>query len=99
MKTALWILKRIYKPGYDYQKAGVMLTNLSSAKAQQIDLFVPNLTNESSKLMSVMDAVNNKMGKSMLRIATQGFKAPWKMKQENKSPCYTTDWNALICVK
>lgn len=99
VKTALWILKRIYKPGYDYQKAGVMLTNLSSAKAQQIDLFVPNLTNQSSKLMSVMDAVNNKMGKSMLRIAAQGFNAPWKMKQENKSPCYTTDWNALICVK
>ena len=95
-KTALWILKRIYRRGYEYQKAGVMLTDIRSVSSQQTDLFT---SNSPSKLMTVMDAVNAKMGKSMLRIASQGFDAPWKMKQGNKSPNYTTNWKDLVQVK
>lgn len=97
--TALWILKRIYQRGYDYQKAGVMLTNLSTASEQQTDLFeFSPIIKKSSKLMDVLDSINAKMGKSTLRIGSQGFNAPWKMKQENKSPSYTTNWQDLLIV-
>lgn len=96
--TALWILKRIYKHGYEYQKAGVMLTDICPANAQQTDLFGFTSLKESSKLMAVMDAINSKMGKSTLRIASQGFNAPWKMRQGNKSPHYTTNWADILKV-
>jgi DNA polymerase V len=95
--TALWILKKIYKRGYDYQKAGVMLTDICSKMEQQTDLFgYQSATKNSDKLMSTLDAINAKMGKSTVRLASQGFNAPWKMRQDNKSPHYTTNWNDLV---
>lgn len=95
--TALWILKKIYKRGYEYQKAGVMLTDICSKTEQQTDLFGYQPTSKNTdKLMSTLDAINAKMGKSTLRLASQGFNAPWKMRQDNKSPNYTTSWDSLI---
>jgi DNA polymerase V len=95
--TALWILKKIYKRGYDYQKAGVMLSDICSKSEQQTDLFgYQSATKNSDKLMSTLDAINAKMGKSTVRLASQGFNAPWKMRQDNKSPHYTTNWNELV---
>lgn len=97
--TALWILKKLYKPGYEYHKAGVVLTDISSNSEQQIDLFgYKPQHDKSEKLMSVIDAINTKLGKSTIRLASQGFNSPWKMKQENKSPHYTTRWSDLVFV-
>lgn len=97
--TALWILKRIFKRGYDYQKAGIKLIDISSG-SKQTDLFIySNSASKKSTLMATLDCINAKMGKSTLRLASQGFKEPWKMKQENKSPNYTTQWNGLITAK
>lgn len=94
--TALWILKKIYKRGYDYQKAGIMLSDICSKMEQQTDLFgYQPVSHKTDKLMSTLDAINAKMGKSTLRLASQGFNAPWKMKQQNKSPNYTTNWNEI----
>ncbi len=46
--------------------------------------------------MSAMDAINRKMGRESIKLASEGFKRPWKMRQENKSPNYTTDWGGVI---
>ena len=43
-----------------------------------------------------MDRINRKMGKEAIKLASEGFKRPWKMKQENKSPSYTTNWSDTI---
>ena len=95
--VALWILKRIFKPGFRYQKAGVMLGEIVPAGGQQNDLFGFTAEGEkSARLMAALDSVNRKMGKGALRSASQGYQAPWAMKQENKSPAYTTDWQSLI---
>ena len=48
--------------------------------------------------MTVMDGINKKMGKESIKLASEGFKRPWRMKQGNKSPCYTTAWNEIIKV-
>jgi len=55
------------------------------------------LTNDGkpNKIMAVMDQINTLMGKNTLSLASQGFKQPWKMKQGNKSPSYTTNWDEL----
>ena len=46
--------------------------------------------------MTVMEGINQKMGKESIKLASEGFKRPWKMKQENKSPSYTTKWEETV---
>jgi len=95
--VALWALKQIYRPGYNYAKAGVMLSELVPAEGCQTDLFHTTRSDSKSiKLMQTLDAVNKKMGKESLKLASEGFSRPWKMRQENKSPAYTTNWNELM---
>jgi len=96
---ALWGLRKIYRYGYKYQKAGVMLSNLVSTHNRQSDLFSLELVDtKSDNLMQVIDQINARMGRNTLKLASQGFRQPWKMKQGNKSPSYTTSWDELICV-
>jgi len=99
-KVALWGLRKIYHPGYKYQKAGVMLSELVPRQYRQLDLFgtISVSDNQSSKLMSVMDQINARMGRGTLKLTSEGYKQPWRMKQGNKSPNYTTNWDDLICV-
>ena len=97
VSVALWALNRLYRSGYNYQKAGVMLSELVPAEGCQTDLFAKSLLPiKSKKLMSVMDNINKKMGKESIKVASEGFKRPWKMKQENKSQNFTTNWNDLL---
>ena len=67
----------------------------------QRDLFFdasePNYA-RSAKVMAVLDAINQRYGRQTLKLGSEGFKAPWKMKQNFKSPGYTTNWNELIGV-
>lgn len=45
-----------------------------------------------------MDKINRKMGKESIKLASERFKRSWKMRQENKGPSYTIDWNELAKV-
>ena len=95
VKVALWALKRIYRVGFRYAKAGVMLGELVSVNQVQPDFFAKNFSESKENLMGVLDAVNKKMGRGTMRLASEGFKKPWRMKQGNKSPNYTTQWNDI----
>ncbi len=96
VNIALWVLKQIYKPNFNYAKAGVMLSELVPAQGLQTDLFSRIQVNpKSSTLMTTMDSINRKMGKDAIKLASEGFRRPWKMRQENKSPAYTTRWSDL----
>jgi len=100
VNVALWGLKQIYKPHYNYAKAGVMLSELVPVQGVQTDLFSQvQVSPKSTKLMQTMDGINKKMGKESIKLASEGFTRPWKMKQENKSPCYTTKWEELVSVQ
>lgn len=98
VRLALWALRKIYKIGYDYQKAGVMLTDLTSRGTQQLDIFTALSRARSENLMATLDAINSKMGRGAVRIAKEGFSSHWHMRQNNKSKCATTDWNQLVMV-
>ncbi|HSH98892.1 MAG: Y-family DNA polymerase [Methylophilaceae bacterium] len=95
-RVAMWALKKIYKPGFEYQKAGIMLDGIVPAGGQQTDLFgfKPGKA-KTDKLMAAMDAVNTRWGKQTVRSAAQGFNKPWAMKQDRMTPEYTTNWNQL----
>lgn len=100
VSVAVWALKKIYQPGYNYAKAGIMLSELVPAAGIQTDMFssmVPD--GKSDRLMSAMDAINRKMGKGSMKMASEGFNKPWAMKQERKSQCYTTSWDELLKVQ
>jgi DNA polymerase V len=96
-RAALWALKRLYKPGYAYQKAGVMLLDLSDAATPQGCLFTGHRDN--TTLMQVMDRVNRQWGRGTLKLAAEGVQQGWRMRRQRMSPAYTTSWNELPQVR
>lgn len=96
VKVAIWALKRLYKPHFNYAKAGVCLSDIIPRASAQFDLFASEQSNSrSTRLMSAMDCINAKMGRESIKLASEGFARPWKMKQGNKSPNYTTHWDQI----
>ena len=100
-EAALYGLKRIYKPGYAYKKAGVMLMSLCPADQVPVDLFSgfdePD-TQRAKNLMATLDEINAKMGRGTVRSAGEGIQKAWAMRSGNKSKAFTTDWNQLAVV-
>jgi len=83
-------LKKIYRPEYRYKKAGVMLMDICSEKSIQGNLFDTIDREKHKRLMSVLDSVNERYGRNVLKIAGLGDGKAWHIKQERLSPCYTT---------
>lgn len=99
-KTALWILKKLYKEGIYYQKAGVMLMELVPDGGQQSDLFgFTQGDAKSAKLMETLDTINQKYSKGTIKLASEGVHKAWIMKRGMKSPNYTGDWSELPYVR
>lgn len=97
IQFSLFGLHKIYRNGYKYQKAGIILSKIVSNKKYQPDLFSKKEgRRKSNNLMAVLDQINTLMGKRTLIIAAEGITQPWKMRQNNMSPRYTTNWNDLI---
>ena len=99
--AALYVLKRIYKPGYAYKKAGVMLGSLCPENLVPVDLFTgfdePE-TQRARTLMATLDEINTKMGRGTVRSAGEGIQKAWAMRSGNKSNAFTTDWEQLPVV-
>jgi DNA polymerase V len=97
IRTALAGLQRIYRPGYEYQRAGILLPDLMPNGMQQLSLFQDDTVDnpKSERLMMVLDAINHAHGKHSIRYASQGLSARWQMRQQLKSPAYTTRWECL----
>ncbi len=86
-------LKQIYKSGFRYKKAGVILSEISDQAIQQPDLF--SSPDEQSDLMETIDSINGRFGKGAIKLAEDGSRMRWAMRQEKKSPGYTTDWDEI----
>jgi DNA polymerase V len=98
IKAAIGLLKAIYRPGYLYQKTGVLLTGLTPEGDQQMHLFSPPDPRDSS-LMQAMDEINSRWGRDTIHPAAAGFDRIWHHRQLRKSPAYTTRWTELPTVK
>jgi len=98
LKAAMHCLECIFKTGYQYKKAGVMLTEIVPARHQQINLFT-SLDTEKPELMQAVDRINQKWGRETVQVAAAGLTKPWKMVQSLKSPAYTTNWSQLPVAK
>lgn len=99
VKYALTALRMIYKDGFSYKKAGVIITEIVPDNAVQLNLFDNEVREKHDKLSAVMDKLNSGFKHQVLRLAVQGTERKWKLKQEKLSPCYTTNINDIITVK
>ena len=90
--AALLGLDYIYRDGYDYQKAGITLCNLTSKHKVQGNLF--NNTISHSR-MKIMDTINQRW-KGKLKLGSEGVTKEWEMKAQFKSRNYTTNWDQLM---
>ena len=95
------LLPRIYRPGYGYKKAGVMLTDLSRQGDRPVDLFASVDRSKRSELMKAHDVINDRFGRGTVGVASAlgAVDAPWRMKRQHLSRRYTTCWDELLEVK
>lgn len=99
IKIGTRTLKQIFREGYRYMKAGVMLVDLIPQRRQQLTLFSEQeYGGEAKKRMKVMDFINAKYGPQTVRLGTES-KERWYMTQSRLSPAYTTRWSDLLVVK
>lgn len=92
-------LESIFRDGYRYKKAGVLVSDITSQDNIQYALFDEVPREKHKGLMMVMDSINEKYGRDTMRIGSQGFSKRWKLRQEKLSPCYTTRWEEFITIK
>ena len=104
--AALELVNAIFKPGLVYKKAGVVLGDIVPESARQGSLFDANSSNDNLPLMLAIDNINfscppahQPQHDSILRFAASGTNRGWKMKQEFRSPRYTTKWAEMPKVR
>lgn len=94
---AVQALQRIFKQGYHYKKAGVIVHDFTPENEVQQNLF-ENRNERHIPLMQAIDKINLQFGNQKIRLASQDAKRIWKMKQEKLSPRYTTNLNDIIVI-
>ncbi len=98
-KLAIECLKKIFKSGYSYKKAGVTLSGIVPRNQVQLSLFDSSDRKKSDKLMETMDAINGNMGRDILKLSSSGINNKWKIGKERLSPCYTTRWSDILKIR
>jgi DNA polymerase V len=96
-RWAAFLCERMFKPDYQYKRAGIMLSEISSVTHSQGDL-LKTAPAENQKLMEALDNLNARYGRGAVKVSTQGAYSGWQMKQERKSPNYTTSWDDVPLV-
>lgn len=99
IKPAVKLVDKLYEQGRIYKKAGVMLSGIVPDATIQGNLFLPETKNAHRLLMSMVDNVNFAMRNDILKFAASGTTRDWKMRQELRSPRYTSRWEELFVVK
>lgn len=98
IKHAFQCLEAIYKDGFHYKKAGVILNDLRKKSGSQTDFFGVFDTDLEDYAMKVFDSINSSHGKHTVKYAALGVDKEWEIKFRLKSPCYTTRWSELLGV-
>ena len=91
-------LERIYKKGFEYRKAGIILSGLVPSENLTKRMFDDERFQQQHKLMKAVDEINQKFGKDTIRFGRITSEDGWKMKQTRKSQSYTTNWNEFLLV-
>ncbi len=98
VKASLNALETIFKNGYRYQKAGVILSRLSDSINSQ-NLFSSERDEKINNLMKSIDSTNYKYGRSTLSLASAGVQKRWSSKRQHYSKIDTADFYSLPTIK
>ncbi|MDX1924268.1 MAG: DUF4113 domain-containing protein [Rickettsiaceae bacterium] len=93
-------LGRVYKSGYSYKKASIVLCSLENKDQKQLEISDRKsvASCERDQLMELIDRANSKSGKNVIFFLSQGVKYKWVGKSEFRSPEYTTKWDQIPIV-
>jgi DNA polymerase V len=93
-------LRKIYKKGILYKKAGVVLSGLIDENEQQLSFFISSYKgSKEENLMKTIDLINKKIGRDSIFPGINGIEKPYKMRQLKRSKNYTTRWEEILIVK
>jgi DNA polymerase V len=98
VKFARLGLETIFRTGYQYKKAGVIITEIMDAGSVQGNIFYQMDTPKHDRLMKAVDNINNSHGRDTVRIAATGA-GKYEMRRNMLSPNYTTSLKDVIHVK
>jgi len=100
IETALALLERIYRAGYRYKKAGIMLADIVPENEIQLNIFkTAGDLKKQSNLMDAVDRINTVWGRDTIKYACSGVERKWSMNRASLSARYTTSWMDLPVVK
>ncbi|WP_336298116.1 MULTISPECIES: DUF4113 domain-containing protein [unclassified Providencia] len=99
INAAMRGLNTIWRDGYRYYKAGIILSDFTDSDITQFDMFSTQKPfRNNDELMKTLDAIN-KSGQGKVWFASKGGDSGYKMKREMLSPAYTTNFDKLPMVK
>ncbi len=91
--------RRLYRPGYGYKKAGVVITKLEQAEGYTPSLFEDaSAAGREARLSATIDDIHRQFGRSSLLFGAQGD-GQVRNTREHQSPHYTTLWTDIPAVK
>ena len=100
IRQALRAAESVFRDGYQYQKAKVIVTELVPANAVQGSLFAVDADPErDGRLMQTMDQINQKLGKDTVKFGALGLTQAWRLRSDYFSQRYTTHWTELPTVR
>ena len=85
-------IKKMYREGCRFMKAGVGLLDVQDRNFYQYDLFLAGQTQHSDALMMLLDKTNSRWGRNTVFFGAEGIHQKWAMRQQYTSPSYTTRW-------
>ncbi|MEQ1658272.1 MAG: Y-family DNA polymerase [Hylemonella sp.] len=102
VRAALATLQGLYKAGHPYAKAGVVLMSLQREGLRQGELDLGDAPAPRPRLVQVLDQLNQRYGQDTVFLASAGLGGRarrWSMKQEHRTPRYTTSVGELLEVQ
>ena len=89
----------LWRDGYRYAKAGVIMIDLVRPAQVPVQLFPSRDPARSAALMRTLDAINLRYGRDTLRPGSTAQRGIWSMRRASLSPCYTTRFEEILCAK
>ncbi len=98
-RAAVAGLDHLFRPGFAYAKAEILLMDLRQRGEFTDDMFSETQPVIAEQVMGVLDDINAKWGRGTLRPGRVPVAPGWGMKRDMMSPSYTTRWDQLWTVK
>ncbi len=97
-RVALALLGNIYRPDFQYKKAGIELGGIQPPGIVQTDFWQAETASRKS-LLAAWDDITSRYGRHSIRLGSELLSRDWYMNRDVLSPCYTTSFNDVVVIK